>query len=418
MLKIEEINAIRLNERIERLSMVGKIGETGISRLALSQEDHTAVNIVKGWMEEAGMSAKIDNFGNLIGIMLGENPELPKLMIGSHIDSQVYGGRYDGVTGVIAAIEVVQTMKEKGIVPDVSIEVAAFSDEVGCRFNKGVFGVRGIWGELEEGELDRKDSEGITRRKALIDFGCNPENFTASEYEKGTLGAFLELHIEQGPILDNTGSPVGIVSGISGPLWLTLELTGFAGHAGSVPMNMRQDALLGAAKVIVALNQVALQKPGTPTVATVGNIKVFPNSRNIVPEKVTLTIDLRDIDLARREQYDVQLRNEINRIAAIHGLTCKITEDMKSEPRYVANWLKEVLREESKELGLAAPELMSGPFHNSLIMSNYCDYAMIFIRSKDGISHNPLEFSSPEDIAAGTELLYRSALRVTKQLAQ
>lgn len=418
MLKIEEINAIRLNERIERLSMVGKIGETGVSRLALSQEDHTAVNIVKGWMEEAGMSAKIDNFGNLIGIKSGENPDLPKLMIGSHIDSQVYGGRYDGVTGVIAAIEVVQTMKEKGIVPEVSIEVAAFSDEVGCRFNKGVFGVRGIWGELEEGELDRKDSEGITRRKALIDFGCNPENFTASEYEKGSLGAFLELHIEQGPILDNTGSPVGIVSGISGPLWLTLELTGFAGHAGSVPMNMRQDALLGAAKVIVALNQVALQKPGTPTVATVGNIKVFPNSRNIVPEKVTLTIDLRDIDLARRDQYEVQLRNEINRIAAIHGLTCKITEDMKSEPRYVANWIKEVLREESKALGLAAPELMSGPFHNSLTMSNYCDYAMIFVRSKDGISHNPLEFSSPEDIAAGTELLYRSALRVAKQLAQ
>lgn len=418
MLKIEEINAIRLNERIERLSMVGKIGETGVSRLALSQEDHTAVNIVKGWMEEAGMSAKIDNFGNLIGIKRGENPDLPKLMMGSHIDSQVYGGRYDGVTGVIAAIEVVQTMKEKGIVPEVSIEVAAFSDEVGCRFNKGVFGVRGIWGELEEGELDRKDSEGITRRKALIDFGCNPENFTASEYKKGSLGAFLELHIEQGPILDNTGSPVGIVSGISGPLWLTLELTGFAGHAGSVPMNMRQDALLGAAKVIVALNQVALQKPGTPTVATVGNIKVFPNSRNIVPEKVTLTIDLRDIDLARRDQYEVQLRNEINRIAAIHGLTCKLTEDMKSEPRYVANWMKEVLREESKALGLAAPELMSGPFHNSLTMSNYCDYAMIFVRSKDGISHNPLEFSSPEDIAAGTELLYRSALRVTKQLAQ
>lgn len=417
MLKIEEINAIRLNERIERLSMVGKIGKTGVSRMGLSQEDHTAVNIVKGWMEEAGMSAKIDNFGNLIGIMLGGNPDLPKLMIGSHIDSQIYGGRFDGVTGVIAAIEVVQTMKEKGIVPDVSIEVAAFSDEVGCRFNKGVFGVRGIWGELEEGELDRKDSDGITRRKALIDFGCNPENFKASEYEVGSLGAFLELHIEQGPILDNTGSPVGIVSGISGPLWLTLELTGFAGHAGSVPMNMRQDALLGAAKVIVALNQVALQKPGTPTVATVGNVKVFPNSRNIVPEKVTLTIDLRDIDLARREQYEVQLRSEISRIAAIHRLTCKITEDMKSEPRYVANWLKDILREESKALGLAAPELMSGPFHNSLIMSNYCDYAMIFVRSKDGISHNPLEFSSPEDIAAGTELLYRSALKVTKQLA-
>jgi len=417
MLKIEEINATRLNERMERLSMIGKIGETGVSRLALSQEDHTAVNIVKSWMEEAGMSTKIDNFGNLIGIMLGENPGLPKLMIGSHIDSQVYGGRFDGATGVIAAIEVVQTMKEKGILPEVSIEVAAFSDEIGCRFNKGVFGVRGIWGELEEGELDRKDSEGISRRKALIDFGCNPENFRASEYEEGSVGAFLELHIEQGPILDNTDSPVGIVSGISGPLWLTLELTGFAGHAGSVPMNMRQDALLGAAKVIVALNQVALQKPGTPTVATVGNIRVFPNSRNIVPEKVTLTIDLRDIDLARREQYEVQLRSEISRIAAIHGLTCKITEDMKSEPRYVANWLKEVLRQESKALGLAAPELMSGPFHNSLIMSNYCDYAMIFVRSKDGISHNPLEFSSPEDIAAGTELLYRSALKVTKQLA-
>ncbi|MCK9909732.1 hydantoinase/carbamoylase family amidase, partial [Microbacteriaceae bacterium K1510] len=179
---------------------------------------------------------------------------------------------------MLGGIEVVQTLVEQNIKPECPIEVVAFCDEEGARFNKGLFGSRGILGNVEPEELERTDKDGVTRRQALLDFGCDPSRFAESVYPEGTIGAYLEMHIEQGPLLDTLNKPVGIVTGISGPLWLTVEVTGFAGHAGSVPMAMRQDALLGAAKIILALNQIASQDPAAPTVGTVGNLEVFPNS--------------------------------------------------------------------------------------------------------------------------------------------
>ncbi|MFS0861883.1 M20 family metallo-hydrolase [Fredinandcohnia sp. 179-A 10B2 NHS] len=406
------INKERLEKRITELSKIGKIGETGVCRLTLSKEDRQAVEKVKSWMEEAGLSARIDHFGNLIGRLEGSNPEAPILMLGSHIDSQPYGGRFDGTIGVLGALEVVQTMIENNITPSRPIEVIAFSDEEGCRFNKGLFGVRGILGKLEEGELERTDKDGISRREALLEFGCDPTKFEESEYQKGSIGAFLEMHIEQGPVLENKDKPVGIVTGISGPLWLSVELEGFAGHAGSVPMPMRRDALVGAAKIIVALNELASQDPDAPTVGTVGSLRVFPDSRNIIPEKVSFTIDLRDIDISRRHRIEEQLRKKIEEITEEHDLVCKITEDTNSEPRYCADEIKGIMKEESVKMGLDAIELMSGPFHDSLAMSYECDYGMIFVRCKDGISHNPKEFATFEDISLGTELLYRTTVRM------
>lgn len=402
------INKERLEKRIHELSEIGKISDTGVCRLALSKEDKQAVDTVKKWMEDAGLTARMDHFGNLIGRLEGKNPGAPILMIGSHIDSQPYGGRFDGVIGVLGALEVVQTMIEKNIVPDTPIEVVAFCDEEGCRFNKGLFGVRGILGKLEEGELERKDKNGVTRREALIEFGCDPTRFKESEYKEVSIGAFLELHIEQGPILEAKGVPVGIVTGISGPLWLSIELEGFAGHAGSVPMSMRQDALVGAAKVIVALNELASQDPNAPTVGTVGSLQVFPDSRNIIPEKVTFTVDLRDIDINRRHVLEANLRKQIKEITETHGLRCTISEDTNSEPRYCSERLMTIMRQQSEVIGLNPIELMSGPFHDSLSMSYTCEYGMIFVRCKDGISHNPKEFSTIEDISLGTELLYRT----------
>lgn len=402
------INKERLGKRIHELAEIGKISDTGVCRLALSKEDKQAVDTVKRWMEDAGLAARIDHFGNLIGRLEGKNPDAPILMVGSHIDSQPYGGRFDGVIGVLGALEVVQTMIEKNIVPDTPIEVVAFCDEEGCRFNKGLFGVRGILGKLEEGELERKDKNGVTRREALIEFGCDPTRFKESEYKEGRIGAFLELHIEQGPILEAKGVPVGIVTGISGPLWLSVELEGFAGHAGSVPMSMRQDALVGAAKVIVALYELASQDPSAPTVGTVGSLQVFPDSRNIIPEKVTFTVDLRDIDINRRQVLEAKLRNQIKEITETHGLRCTISEDTNSEPRYCSERLMNIMRQQSEVIGLNPIELMSGPFHDSLSMSYACEYGMIFVRCKDGISHNPKEFSTIEDISLGTELLYRT----------
>lgn len=402
------INKVRLEKRINTLAEIGKISDTGVCRLALSKEDRQAVETVKGWMEEAGLKARIDDFGNLIGRLEGKNPNAPILMVGSHIDSQPYAGRFDGVIGVLGALEVVQTLIEKNIAPDTPIEVVAFCDEEGCRFNKGLFGVRGILGMLEEGELERKDKNGVTRREALIEFGCDPTKLQESEYKKGSIGAFLELHIEQGPILEARGVPVGIVTGISGPLWLSVELEGFAGHAGSVPMTMRQDALVGAAKVIVTLNEIANQDPSAPTVGTVGSLQVFPDSRNIIPEKVTFTIDLRDIDITRRHALEAQLREKMKEISETHGLRCTISEDTNSEPRYCSDRLMNIMRQQSEGIGLNPIELMSGPFHDSLSMSYACEYGMIFVRCKDGISHNPKEYSTIEDIALGTELLYRT----------
>ncbi|RCW43349.1 M20 family metallo-hydrolase [Paenibacillus prosopidis] len=409
------INSKRLHDRIYKLSQIGKIGETGVCRLALSKEDRAGVELVKSWMEEAWMTTRIDPFGNLIGVLEGRDPDAPVLMLGSHVDSQPYGGRYDGVIGVLGAIEAVQTMVEAGYEPEMNIEVVAFCDEEGCRFNKGLFGVRGMTGKLEEGELERTDKNGMTRREALLEFGCDPAGFDGYTFEEGRIGAFLELHIEQGPVLEAKGEPIGIVSGISGPLWWTVEMTGFAGHAGSVPMPMRQDALVGCAKVIVALNELARQEPDAPTVGTVGSLTVFPDSRNIIPERVSFTVDLRDIDLERRNGLEEQLRMLIDDACLEHGLSYTIREDTNSEPRFCADWLKDVLRHEAAGMGLTPPELMSGPFHDSLTMSYVCDYSMIFVRCKEGISHNPKEYAAPEDIQLGTELLYRAARKISER---
>lgn len=407
------INSDRLQKRIQDLAQIGKIGETGVCRLALSPEDRAGVDLVRNWMDEAGLATRIDDFGNLIGRLNGRNPDAPILMVGSHIDSQPYGGQYDGVIGVLGALEVVQTMLEHSLVPEQSIEVVAFCDEEGCRFQKGLFGSRGILNRLEPGELERTDKNGVSRRQALIDFGCDPDALEGSVYSEGSIGAFLELHIEQGPILDRADEAVGIVSAISGPLWWTVEMTGFAGHAGSVPMNMRQDALLGAAKVILAVNELAKLDSTAPTVGTVGHLEVFPDSRNIIPERVRFTVDLRDIDLDRRNEREQALREVIELAAMEGGLQYTITEDTNSDPRYCAAWIKDIIREESKAMGIEARELMSGPFHDALALSYVCDYGMIFVRCKDGISHNPREFASYEDVALGTELLYKTVLRMT-----
>lgn len=410
-----KINSSRLQSYFEAMSEIGKIGETGTCRPAHTALEKQGFELASTWMKQAGMSVRIDNFGNLIGRLEGKNPDLPVLMMGSHLDSQPYGGRFDGVAGVLCAIEVVRTLHENGLQPERSIEVISFADEEGWRFNKGLFGSRGILGKLEEGELSRADKDGITRAQALQDFGCDITQFKASEYPQGSIFCFLELHIEQGPVLDVAQKSIGVVSGISGPLWWTVKLKGMAGHAGSVPMPMRRDALLGAAEITVALHEIATQVPGNPTVGTVGTMKVFPASRNIIAEEVEMTVDLRDIDLDRRNRYEQQLRDRINAICQKHKLEYSISEDTNSEPRYCADWIKKIIHAECEKLNLDAPELMSGPFHDALALSYACDYGMIFVRCKDGISHNPLEYSSYEDLATGAQVLLGTVLEVLKK---
>ncbi len=409
------INRSRLQNHLEELAKIGKIGETGVCRLAHSKEDREAVEVVKGWMEDAGLHAKIDGFGNLIGRIEGTEKNKPILMLGSHIDSQPYGGRFDGTAGALGAIEVVHTMKDNGIIPKRTIEVICFSDEEGSRFNKGVFGVRALAGLLEDGELERKDKTGMTRKEALKEFGVEPDLSQSPVYKKGDIEAFLELHIEQGPVLESKNKPVGIVSGISGPIWLTVTLEGFAGHAGSVPMPLRKDAMVGASEIISKFDRLIKAEGKETTVGTVGSVQVFPNSRNIIPEKVEFTIDLRDIDLDHRTMLEKKLYTIIEEAASNYNLTHTISEDTRSEPRYCADWIKDIMKTEDEALGFESPVLMSGPFHDALFMSYISDYGMIFVRCEKGISHNPLEFAEMDDIEKGVQLLYQTALQISQK---
>ncbi|WP_101845669.1 M20 family metallo-hydrolase [Halobacillus sp. Marseille-P3879] len=408
------IDGERLEKHINTLATIGKIGETGVRRLAHSKEDRQGVDLVKEWMEEAGLETRIDCFGNLIGRLTGKEPDKPILMLGSHIDSQPYGGRFDGTAGALGGIEVVHSLKDNGIVPNRTIEVVCFADEEGARFNKGVFGVRALIGQLEEGELERKDKDGVSRLEALKEFGVTPDITKSPVYQPEDIEAFLELHIEQGPVLEDLGKPVGIVSAIAGPLWLTVTVEGFAGHAGSVPMSLRQDALVGASSIIKEFNELVKKEGSKNTVGTVGSLQNFPNSRNIIPEKVEFTIDLRDIDTDARTRLEKKLYEIIEKTCSELNLTYSLNEDTRSDPRYCADWIKEIMKEEDEKLGLNSPTLMSGPFHDALFMSYICDYGMIFVRCEKGISHNPLEFAEIEDIQKGTELLYQTAVRIAQ----
>ncbi|MYL38802.1 M20 family metallo-hydrolase [Halobacillus litoralis] len=407
-----QINQDRYKDHLMTLAEIGKIGETGVNRLAHSKDDRRAVDVVQGWMEEAGLTTRVDGFGNLIGRVEGTEPDQPILMMGSHIDSQPYGGRFDGTAGALGAIEVVHTMKEQNVKPVRTIEVICFADEEGSRFNKGVFGVRGVIGQLEEKELLRKDKNGMTRLEALREFGVEPDLSESPVYKPGDIEAFLELHIEQGPVLESKDKPVGIVSAISGPIWLTVTLEGFAGHAGSVPMHLRQDAMLGAAIITKEFNEL-VRREGTPnTVGTVGSIQNFPNSRNIIAEKVEFTVDLRDIDLDARNRLEKKLYQIIEETSKEYNLDYSITEDTKSDPRYCADWIKEIMKKHDEKLGYQSPTLMSGPFHDALFMSYISDYGMIFVRCEKGISHNPLEYAEMEDLQKGVELLYHTAVEI------
>ncbi len=408
------INEDRLKNHFEELSQIGKLGDTGVCRPTLSTVEKEAFELVFTWMEEAGMTCRIDHFGNLIGRKEGKDPNAPVLMVGSHLDSQPYGGRFDGVAGVLSGIEAVATLTENEFVPDRPIEVVSFCDEEGWRFGKGLFGSRGILGMLDEGELLNKDKDGVTREQALRHFGCDPDRSFESIYPHGSIHSFLELHIEQGPLLQEKNQPVGIVTGIAGPLWLTVKIKGYAGHAGTVPMTMRQDALVGASEIVALFHEIMKQDPQGSTVGTVGSLSVFPDSRNSIPEEVVFTIDLRDIDLERRNHYENQLRECVANVAEKHQLSYEILEDQNSEPSFCDEWIKDAIRKECQQAGLHAPEMMSGAFHDALIISNTCDYGMIFVRCKDGISHNPAEYASYEDLAIGADVLYGTVLKMMK----
>lgn len=402
------INKERLFNRLLELGQIGKSVSGGIIRHAFTLEDRAAKDCVASYMKEAGLSVREDAVGNLIGRKEGRNPNAPVVLTGSHIDSVTDGGIFDGSLGIIGGIEVLQTLNEQGIETEHPIEVYAFNDEEGARFNFSMFGSRGVIGDLHRKDLEMKDKDGITVAEAMKTQGFDPDKVGDAIRSKESLKAFIELHIEQGKVLERNDLSVGVVSGIVNELWLKCTVKGEAGHAGATPMNMRKDALVAAAEMIQVIEREA-KKTGT-TVATVGKLNVLPGGINIIPGTVEFTLDLRDISQEVSDKVETQVFKEFERICQERGVEYETEIFQRIPPAPCSMEFQQAAQKACKELGLKHFTLPSGAGHDAMQMINVCPIGMIFVRSKNGISHNPAEWSAPEDCADGVNVLYHTLL--------
>lgn len=404
------INGNRLWERIHELGEIGKETDGGITRFSFTKNHRLAKNVVAKYMEEAGLEVNEDHAGNLIGTKTGSEPQAPSVLIGSHIDTVKHGGKFDGALGVLAGIEVLQTMKEKGIEPKHSIEVIAFSDEEGGRFNFGMIGSRALTGKLSQHDLERKDQDGISIFDAIKNEGLDPTKIPGLKRDKQSIKCYLELHVEQGKVLETNQLPVGIVSGIAGPLWMKWNLVGESGHAGATPMYMRKDPLQVFAKIASKVDALARSNPNT--VATIGKVNVKPGGVNIIPEEIEFTLDLRDIDENARNLVEKEIISYGEEICKKHQITMRTTTLQRIDPVLCSKEIQQLIEESCREHQINTMTLPSGAGHDAMQFNDVCPIGMIFVRSKDGISHNPKEFSSKEDCEIGTNILYSVIIKL------
>jgi len=406
------INKDRLWNNLMKLGEIGKNADGGITRVALTHEDRLGITLVGALMKEAGLEVREDEVGNLIGRREGKEPKASAVLIGSHLDSVFNGGVFDGSLGVLSGIEVLQSMKEHNISTKHPIEVCVFRDEEGCRFNFSLLGSRGMAGTLKLENLGFKDSEGITLAEAMKGCGMNPEDFSKASRKGEEIKSYLELHVEQGKVLECANLSVGVVTGIASSLRLMVTVTGKADHAGATPMNLRFDALTAAAQIIgVVEKEARATKSG---VGTVGKIQAFPGGINIIPGRVEFTVDMRDVSAEVAEKLETRILSQAEDICAQRGLTLKVDILQRVAPAPCAPEVINIIAESCLELGIKELHMPSGAGHDGMQIFNLCPIGMIFVRSKDGVSHDPAEWSSPEDCADGANVLYQAVLKLAQ----
>ena len=396
------------DEIVGRINRLGAISETPehLARVFLSPEHRIAADLILAWMRDAGMNAQLDAIGNVCGRYEGERPGLPCLMLGSHYDTVRDAGKWDGPLGVITAISCVADLHKRGKRLPFAIEVVGFADEEGVRFASTLLGSRAVAGTFVESVLGGKDRAGITMREAMIGFGLDPDHIGAAARAPAELLAYVELHIEQGPVLEAENLPVGVVTAIAGATRLAASLTGMAGHAGTVPMALRRDALTGAAECIVAIEELCRTDPDG-LVGTVGYINAMPGATNVIPGKVSFTMDIRAPTDTHRRKAVADIVRRIESIARTRGLALQV--DVTHENRTVpcALWLKAQVTEAVAAEGFSVFELPSGAGHDGMAMIDIADVAMIFVRCRGGISHHPDEHVEAADADAGARVLLR-----------
>lgn len=403
------INRDRLIDRIERLAEIGRTPSGGITRPAWSDAYWQAHALVKHWMAEAGLDTHRDAAGNLIGRREGRAPGAPALILGSHIDTVVNGGRYDGAAGILAAIEVAQALREDGVTLDHALETIAFIEEEGSRFGIGLFGSRAMLGDIDSDVRERRDREGRPFDEVVHASGLDPARLHEAARDPRAIAAYLEMHIEQGVVLEQANLSVGIVSGIVGLLSLSLTLTGRADHAGGTPMTLRHDALAGAAELVLATEQLARQR-GPHVVGTVGRLEARPGQYNVIPGQVSMSFDLRAMSEAARNGLEIDLRHEITRVCRERGLTSDLRVLARVRPVQAHPTIVEALADACARLDLPIHYLPSGAGHDAQAIGSHAPAGMVFVRCREGISHSPDEYASPADLEAGVRVLYATTV--------
>ena len=385
-----------------------------LTRRYLSPAHVQSIEQVKTWMTGAGMSVCTDPLLSLFGRYEGTSPRAPAIMIGSHLDTVVDAGRYDGALGVLAAISVVEELNRRGERLAHAIEVAGFGEEEGSRFSAHILTSSALIGAIKPALLDLEDTDGISVREALHQAGGDAKGYKACARRKGEIAAYLELHIEQGPVLESKGLPLGAVTAINGSVRSLARVTGFAGHAGTVPMGARRDALTAASEMIVAIER--LGRGQRDLVVTVGRMKVLPGAPNVIPGRVEFTIDMRSPSGAVRKRAHAALVRELKAIAKGRSVGADIDTYQENPAVVLDEGVIEVAAEAIEACGAEPLRLASGAGHDAGIMAKHCPSGMIFLRCKDGISHNPAESITVEDADLGVAAMLEAVRRLDARL--
>ncbi len=390
---------------LDRLNALAACSESPLflQRTFLCLAYRQAAGLVQDWMQQAGMAAHMDAIGNIVGRYESDPPGAPALVLGSHLDTVCNAGRYDGMLGIVASIACVAALHRAGRRHPFAIEIVAFSEEEGVRFGTTLLGSRAFAGTFDPAVFSLTDQDGITLRQAIVDFGLDPDCIPQAAHTRQGTHAYVELHIEQGPVLDRAHCPVGIVTSISGAARYKVDVHGLAGHAGTVPMAARQDALAAAAACINAVEQSCAGQPGL--VGTVGRLDVSHAAMNVIPGHVRFTMDIRAPEDAPRCACEANVLREFQSIAASRGVTIAPTKiyDMPATP--CAPWLTAQIAGAVAAHGIVPLHLPSGAGHDGLAIQAIADIGMIFVRCAGGISHNPAESITAQDAATATSVL-------------
>ena len=398
-----------LMDRLDRLAEISE-SDSFLARRSYTPEHRRANDLAATWMREAGMNVWEDTVGNVIGRYEGVDPDAPAILLGSHLDSVIMAGKYDGPLGVLTAIEVVHSLNARGIRLRNPVEVACFCDEEGVRFQSTYLGSRGLAGTFNHDLLDRPDKDGITLAEAMTDFGLDPTRIGDAKRAPGSILCYLEVHIEQGPVLEAKDLALCAVTAIAGADRMTITVKGHAGHAGTVPMGARQDALTAAAECALAVEDIAATHH--EAVGTVGQFQVLPGAGNVIPGEATFSIDFRASDDAVRQTAMTALLARFDDIAAKRNVTITRDKTHSSNSVTCAPHIVETIETAMEDLGHARFHLPSGAGHDAAAISAIAPVGMIFVRCEGGISHNPAENITAEDAAAGVAVLRRTVERI------